>query len=85
VGGSDLRGWPRGAFNLMRWPETIRGWMLALSLIPVAVALTFFVALLAAQGQQVGRVPRIGMLFYGSSSAFGVRAELVREELRKLV
>lgn len=58
--------------------------MLALSLIPAAVALTFFVALLAAQGQQVGRVPRIGMLFLGSSSTNGVRAELVREELRKL-
>ena len=58
--------------------------MVALSLTPATVALTFLVGLLAAEAQQVGRPPRIGMLFLGSPSTQGVRAEIVREELRKL-
>ena len=42
------------------------------------------VALLAAEAQQVGKLPRLGMLFLGSPSTQGVRAVIVREELRKL-
>src|SRR5262245_18890111 len=59
--------------------------MRALSLTPATVALTFLVAMLGAEAaQQVGRPPRIGILFLGSQSTQGVRAEIVREELRKL-
>ena len=58
--------------------------MLALSLTPATIALFFLVTLLAAEAQQVGKPPRIGMLFLGSPSTQGVRAEIVREELRKL-
>lgn len=68
----------------MRQPNLIRAWILTLSLIPATVALTFLVALLAGEAQQVGKAPRVGMLFLGSSSTQGVRAEIVREELRKL-
>lgn len=39
---------------------------------------------LATGAQQAGKPPRVGMLFLGSPSIFGVRADLVREELRRL-
>jgi putative tryptophan/tyrosine transport system substrate-binding protein len=58
--------------------------MLALSLTGATIALTILVALLAAEAQQLERPPRIGMLFLGSPSTQGVRAEIAREELRKL-
>jgi len=58
--------------------------MLALSLTPATIALVLLVAVLAAEAQHVGQPPRIGMLFLGSPSTQGVRAEIVREELRKL-
>lgn len=62
----------------------IRAWRLALSLTAATVALAFPVALLAAEAQQTGRPPRIGILFLGSQSTQGPRAEVAREELRKL-
>ena len=65
-------------------PNLIRGWKRALSLTPATVALTFLGALLAAEAHQVGKPPRVGVLFLGSPSTQGVRAEIVREELRKL-
>ena len=59
--------------------------MLTLSLAPTTtIALILLVALLGAEAQQVGKPPRIGMLFLGSPSTQGDRAEIVREELRKL-
>ena len=58
--------------------------MLPLSLTPATIALVLLVAVLAAEAQHVGQPPRIGMLFLGSPSTQGVRAEIVREELRKL-
>jgi hypothetical protein len=54
-------------------------------MIPAGVALTFLVAPFASEGQQPGKVARVGILFFGSSSSTPIaRAELVREELRKL-
>ncbi len=58
--------------------------MLPLSLTQATVALTVLVALLAGEAQQAGKPPRVGMLFLGAQSTQGVRAEIVREELRKL-
>jgi putative ABC transport system substrate-binding protein len=58
--------------------------MLALSLIPPAVALFVLVELPAAHAQQAGKVARVGMLFPGSSQTAGARAQLVRDELGKL-
>ena len=58
--------------------------MLALSLTPATLALSVLVTLLAAEAQRVEKPPRIGMLFLGSPSTQGVRAEIAREELRKL-
>jgi putative tryptophan/tyrosine transport system substrate-binding protein len=55
-----------------------------MSLSPATIALAVFVALLPAEAQQVGKPPRIGVLFLGSASTQGDRAEIVREELRKL-
>ena len=55
-----------------------------MGLTPATVALAFFVALLPAEAQQVGKPPRIGVLFLGSASTQGDRAEIVRDELRKL-
>jgi putative ABC transport system substrate-binding protein len=62
----------------------IRDRTLALNLTPVTIATMLLVALLAAEAQQVGKLPRLGMLFLGSPSTQGVRAVIVREELRKL-
>src|SRR5262245_55728058 len=42
------------------------------------------VAARGAEAQQAGKIPRVGMLFLGSASAQGVRAQLIRDELRKL-
>jgi putative ABC transport system substrate-binding protein len=36
------------------------------------------------EAQQAGKISRVGMLFLGSASAQGVRAQLIRDELRKL-
>src|SRR5262245_26320718 len=68
----------------MRQPNLIRAWMLSLNLTLVTVALAVLVSLLPGEAQQVGKAPRIGILFLGSPSTQGVRAEIVREELRKL-
>jgi putative ABC transport system substrate-binding protein len=57
--------------------------MLSLSLTPATGALTVFVALLPAEAQRMGSSPRIGILFLGSQSTQGVRAEITRQELRK--
>ena len=48
------------------------------------VALVYLGVMPVAEAQQVGRPPRIGVLFLGSSSTERVRADIVREELRKL-
>jgi putative ABC transport system substrate-binding protein len=50
----------------------------------VAVITVLLAAPLAGEAQQAGKPPRIGMLFLGSQSTQGDRAEGVRDELRKL-
>src|SRR5262245_54214937 len=72
------------AVRQMGQPSLIRAWMLALGMTPATVALTFLVAMLAAEAQQIGRPPRIGILYLGSQSTQGVFAEVAREELRRL-
>ena len=68
----------------MSWPRLIKGWLLTLSLRLAAVALAVLLAVPAAEAQPAGRVPRIGILSIGSSSAQNTRAEQVRDELRRL-
>ena len=50
----------------------------------LALVLTLTLAALAVEAQQAGKLPRIGVLFLGSSSTQAVRAEIVRQELRRL-
>ena len=50
----------------------------------LAVVLTLTLTAFAAEAQQAGKLPRIGVLFLGSSSTQAVRAEIVRQELRRL-
>src|SRR5262249_41517200 len=50
----------------------------------LALALTLTRAALAVEAQQAGKLPRIGVLFLGSSSTPAIHAEIVRQELRKL-
>ena len=50
----------------------------------VVVAVSCLASPLTSEAQQSGKAPRIGMLFLGSQSIEGVRAEIVRDELRKL-
>jgi ABC-type uncharacterized transport system substrate-binding protein len=55
-------------------------------LIGFAVVLTLGLTLapLVTEAQQAERTPRIGMLFLGSASTQGTRAQLIRDELGKL-
>jgi len=50
----------------------------------VVLAVIFPAAPLTSEAQQSAKPPRIGMLFLGSQSIQGGRAETVRDELRKL-
>lgn len=50
----------------------------------VVLALVFLAGPLTSQAQQSARQPRIGLLFLGSQSINGIRAQIVRDELRKL-
>src|SRR5262249_20756359 len=50
----------------------------------LALVLTLTLAALAVEAQQAGKLPRIGVLFLGSSSTPAIHAEIVRQELRKL-
>jgi|RhiMetdeSRZDD1v2_1073273.scaffolds.fasta_scaffold563459_2 hypothetical protein len=47
----------------------------------LAVVLTLTLTALAAEAQQAGKLPRIGVLFLGSSSTQAVRAEIVRQTI----
>jgi putative tryptophan/tyrosine transport system substrate-binding protein len=50
----------------------------------VILAVSLVAAPLSAEAQQPGKIPRIGMLFLGSASTQGIRAQLIRDELAKL-
>ena len=50
----------------------------------VVLALSLFVAPLAAAAQQAGKIPRIGMIVPGSASSFAPRTAAFRQGLREL-
>jgi hypothetical protein len=49
----------------------------------LAVVLTLTLTALAAEAQQAGKLPRIGVLFLGSSSTQAVRTEIVVKRSRR--